>query len=192
MLMSFLTSPSSIFDTGMPVHFETIRAMSSSSTSSFSIRARGGTGAPPVRPASAPSVILFSSCSACRSRPYRISATRCRFPLRSSVCSSVFSCSIFSLSCCARAITSFSCFQRALSAFDCSRIPASSFSTAASRSRELASSSFFSACFSISSCVARRSSWSISVGMESIWMRSEAAASSIRSIALSGRKRSEM
>ena len=38
MLTSFLTSPSSIFETGMPVHLETMRAMSSSSTSSFSMR----------------------------------------------------------------------------------------------------------------------------------------------------------
>ena len=90
------------------------------------------------------------------------------------------------------AMASFSCFQRAFSALASSLMCASSFSTTASRSRELASSSRFSAWRSISSCVARRSSWSISVGMESIWMRSEAAASSIRSMALSGRKRSEM
>ena len=36
--VSFCTSPSSIFDTGIPVHFDTIRAISSSSTSSFSSR----------------------------------------------------------------------------------------------------------------------------------------------------------
>ena len=35
---SLATSPSSIFETGMPVHFETTRATSSSSTSSFSMR----------------------------------------------------------------------------------------------------------------------------------------------------------
>ena len=38
----------------------------------------------------------------------------------------------------------------------------------------------------------RRSTSSISVGIESISMRSREAASSIRSIALSGRKRSAM
>ena len=37
-MTSFLTSPSSIFETGIPVHLETIRATSSSSTSSFSMR----------------------------------------------------------------------------------------------------------------------------------------------------------
>ena len=45
---------------------------------------------------------------------------------------------------------------------------------------------------SISSCITRRSTSSISVGTESISMRSREAPSSIRSIALSGRKRSEM
>ena len=38
MVTSFLTSPSSIFETGMPVHLETMRATSSSSTSSFNMR----------------------------------------------------------------------------------------------------------------------------------------------------------
>ena len=47
-------------------------------------------------------------------------------------------------------------------------------------------------CSSISSCMMRRSTSSISVGIESISMRSREAASSIRSIALSGRKRSAM
>ena len=42
MVTSFLTSPSSIFETGMPVHLETMRATSSSSTSSFSMRLRRG------------------------------------------------------------------------------------------------------------------------------------------------------
>ena len=45
---------------------------------------------------------------------------------------------------------------------------------------------------SISSCLMRRSTSSISVGTESISMRMREAASSIRSIALSGRKRSAM
>ena len=38
MVTSFLTSPSSIFETGIPVHLETMRATSSSSTSSLSMR----------------------------------------------------------------------------------------------------------------------------------------------------------
>ena len=86
----------------------------------------------------------------------------------------------------------FSSFHRALRTFISSRSSASSLSTSARRSLEFESLSRFSAWRSISSEVAFRSSWSISVGMESIWMRSDAAASSIKSIALSGRKRSEM
>jgi len=57
---------------------------------------------------------------------------------------------------------------------------------------EALSRSFFSDSSSISSCIARRSSSSISSGSESISIRSREAASSIRSIALSGRKRSAM
>ncbi len=75
-----------------------------------------------------------------------------------SACSSAFSFSICSLRARTRAMRSFSFFQLALSVLDFSRISASSFSMIARRSREFASSSFFSACFSISSCVALRSS----------------------------------
>ena len=59
---SFCISPSSIFETGMPVHFDTIAAMSSSSTSSFSIR-DGFRNAASPRCISQP-----SSCSAVSSR----------------------------------------------------------------------------------------------------------------------------
>ena len=52
--------------------------------------------------------------------------------------------------------------------------------------------SLASAARSISSCMMRRSTSSISCGSESISMRSRVAASSIRSIALSGRNRSPM
>ena len=48
------------------------------------------------------------------------------------------------------------------------------------------------ACRSISSCMASRSIWSISDGMESSSILSRAAASSMRSTALSGRNRSEI
>ena len=75
---------------------------------------------------------------------------------------------------------------------DRSRSSASSRSIASRRATEASSFSFFSACSSISSCWMRRSTSSISVGIESISMRSRDAASSIRSIALSGRKRSAM
>ena len=57
---------------------------------------------------------------------------------------------------------------------------------------EASSVSLASEVSSISSCITRRSTSSISVGSESISMRRREAASSIRSIALSGRKRSAM
>ena len=69
--------------------------------------------------------------------------------------------------------------------------PAPSPASSAARC-EASSFSFFSAFCSISSCMICRSSWSISVGMESSSMRRRDAASSIRSIALSGRNRSVM
>ena len=57
---------------------------------------------------------------------------------------------------------------------------------------EASSVSFFSASCSISSCMMRRRTSSISVGTESTSILSREAASSMRSIALSGRKRSAM
>ena len=57
---------------------------------------------------------------------------------------------------------------------------------------EASSFSFFSASCSIFSWMMRRSSWSSASGLESISMRMRAAASSIRSMALSGSWRSVM
>ena len=65
-------------------------------------------------------------------------------------------------------------------------------SSASSRFFEASSSSFFSASRSIFSWMMRRSSRSIASGLESISMRMRDAASSIRSIALSGSCRSVM
>jgi hypothetical protein len=61
-----------------------------------------------------------------------------------------------------------------------------------SRLREASSVSFLTASRSILSWISRRSSRSIDSGLESISILMRAAASSIRSIALSGRKRSVM
>ena len=88
-----------------------------------------------------------------------------------------------------RPMASFSEVQWAFMPADRSCRSASSASMAASRSRLGASVSFSRATFSISSWRMRRSTTSISVGMESISMRSLLAASSTRSMALSGRKR---
>ena len=67
-----------------------------------------------------------------------------------------------------------------------------SFSIFSRRSFETRSFSFKRACRSISSCVILRSISSNSTGMLSISILRREAASSIKSIALSGRKRSEM
>ena len=90
------------------------------------------------------------------------------------------------------AIASFSSTHLALSALDLSFSSASSFSASRRRSFECGSFSLLSACLSISSCRMRLRISSISVGMESICIRRLAAPSSIRSMALSGRKRSEI
>ncbi len=69
---------------------------------------------------------------------------------------------------------------------------ASSFSRRCNLSLEASSFSFFRASRSISNCMILRSISSSSAGMLSISMRSRDAASSIRSMALSGKKRSLM
>jgi hypothetical protein len=89
-------------------------------------------------------------------------------------------------------IAPFSVCQRAFISEDRSRSSASSDSIASRRAFEASSVSFDSAWRSISSCWRRRSTSSISTGIESISILSRDAASSIRSIALSGRKRSAM
>ena len=89
-------------------------------------------------------------------------------------------------------IACFSASQRDLSRANSSLRAASSFSVFASRAREPSSCSFSSPRRSISSCPIRRRTSSTSVGIESISMRSRDAASSTRSIALSGRNRSVM
>ena len=69
---------------------------------------------------------------------------------------------------------------------------ASSAAIASRRSTAVWAVSFSSAACSISSWMMRRCTSSISVGIESISILSREADSSIRSIALSGRKRSEI
>ena len=94
--------------------------------------------------------------------------------------------------CCAPWTWAFSAFQiSSRSAYSRSSLAISS-SISARRLREASSFSFFTASRSIFSWIIRRSSLSISSGLESISILMRAAASSIRSIALSGRKRSVM
>ena len=86
-------------------------------------------------------------------------------------------------------MASFSACQWAVMAEDSSVRLAISSSSRASRSAEAGSVSLASAMRSISSWRRRRVTTSSSVGIESISMRSRLAASSIRSMALSGRNR---
>ena len=98
---------------------------------------------------------------------------------------------------CSRNFWSFSteCFSLSHCAFwvlKVSRISASSFCRSARRSLLKLSVSFFRADSSISSCMILRLCSSSSVGMESSSVLISAQASSTRSMALSGRKRSVM
>ena len=86
----------------------------------------------------------------------------------------------------------FSFCHCAVSALDLSFKFASVLSISLSRSLLAASFSFASDVRSISNCKICRSSWSSSVGLESSSILMRDAASSTRSIALSGRKRSVM
>ncbi len=86
----------------------------------------------------------------------------------------------------------FSASQRCFIAPASSPISASSFSRVSSRAFDASSVSLRRASRSISSWMRRRSSSSSSIGIESISIRSRDAASSTRSIALSGRNRSVM
>ena len=181
---SFSRSPSNSLDTGTPVQRDTTSAMSSSSTSSLSRT--------PPSSVLRPSSCLASSPSSWLSLPYLSSAKRLRSYSRSACSMARRVSSISSLSLRSRAMASFSISQRALSLLASSLRLASSFSSLAKRSRDALSFSLRRASRSISSCMTWREAWSSSVGMESISVRSLEPASSIKSMALSGRKRSVM
>ncbi len=180
---SFSLSPSSILLTGIPVHLNITLAISSSSTSSFSILPDSWRS---------DSFTFASSKPFLRSAafPYLISATLARSPSLSACCSSTPSCSIFSLISLIVLIASFSLRQWPfiLSSSPC--MISSSFSSFPSLSFDAGSDSFFKASRSISVWVILCWTSSISTGILSISILSFEAHSSIRSIALSGRKRS--
>ena len=154
--------------------------MSSSSTSSFSI----------LRFSCVNFNRLFSAsrarCSS-SSLPYFSSAAFARSPSLSALSASIFVWSIFSFISLIFWITSFSASQCALSTSRRDWISAASFEILPSLSFASCESSFSRACFSISSCLSFLSSSSSSIGMLSISILSLAEASSIRSMALSGR-----
>ena len=169
----------------MPVQRATTSAMSSAVTSS--LRNCG-------RPSLEASLLSASASCLCNwgMRPYEISAALARSPRRLACSASTFAWSISCLILPTAPNVSFSRCHWAFIAEDFSFSSASSRSICSRRSTALRSFSFCNAVRSISSCMMRRSTSSISWGIESISMRNRDAASSTRSMALSGRNRSPM
>ena len=168
----------------MPVHFETTSAISSSVTV---LRTRCVV---PLTSAACASASRFSSSGIL---PYCSSAISREIALRRrAFSSSSFSFSRSSLIVEAPCSEAFSLFQTSSRSAYSRSSPPSVSSSVARRFFVASSFSFFSATCSIFSWMMRRSSLSSSSGFESISMRMRAAASSIRSIALSGSCRSVM
>ncbi len=179
---SFSRSVSISLETGMPVHRATILAISSSVTLS---RSRTLSGFSDFSASSS------SFCSLGRV-PYLSSAARFRSYLRSAAAMSALVFSISSRSFCTLPMSVFSFSQRAFMALKVSRSWESCSRSRDRRSWLTSSFSFCRAASSISSCMIFRLTSSSSAGMESISVRIMAQASSTRSMALSGRKRSEI
>ncbi len=129
------------------------------------------------------SVILVSSSGIF---PYCSSLILAKSLLRCAASRSAFACSNSSLRCCAPCTTDFSLFQiSSKSAYSFSN-ELINLTNSFKRSLEALSFSFLSAILSILSCTNLRSSLSIDSGFESISIRICDAASSIKSMALSG------
>ena len=140
---SFSRSLSISLATGMPVQRAMIFAISSSVTRSRT-KARLGAGLLGL-------CLLGLQLLLQRGRrPYFSSAARFRSYSRSARAMSAFTCSISSRSFCTLPMSAFSFSQRALMSLNCSRIADSSFCSAARRSFERLSVSFFRAASSIS------------------------------------------
>ena len=182
---SFCISPSSILETGTPVHFATTSAMSSSSTSSLR-----------YTPSVCSSASRFCSTVSCFSSsgivPYCSSAALFKSPACRACSSSSLACSSFSLPPRIFSISSFSDCHFAFIPPDFSCKSAIRRSISSSRAFDFSSVSRLNACRSISNCKISRSSSSISCGKLSISMRILLAASSTKSIALSGKNLSEI
>ncbi len=181
-LISFCFSLSTSLLTGIPVHLLTTFAISSSFISSLSN--------------------LFSECSlfwtafncflSSRSLPYLSSAAVCKSVLRSASSIFAFTFSISSFIPASPVIEAFSCSHWA---FNFEILPSNSLICLVKSStfaRASSSDSFLRASLSISSWIFWRIILSISSGMLSISIRKDEAASSIKSIALSGKNLSVM
>ena len=169
--------------TGIPVHLDTILAISSSVTHSCTSERSF-------------SLTFFSSSASSFSRagslPYWSSAAFSRLYSRLANCICLLTSSISSRRWLKRSTEAFSLSHLALPALNSSLSPASSSCSSARRFLLTSSVSFLRAASSISSCMTLRDNSSSSAGMESSSVLISAQASSTRSMALSGRNLSEI
>ena len=159
--------------------------MSSAPTCSFNICV-------PCASVSSASRTLWSCDSSSGILPYSSSEALPRLPARLACSDSIRSASICSIKSPICVKLAFSFCHVALSAFAFSLSSASSATSFSRRCCDALSCSFSNACCSIWSWIIRRSTSSISSGTLSISIRRRDAASSTKSTALSGRKRSEI
>mmetsp|Transcript_29285 Transcript_29285/g.68997 ORF Transcript_29285/g.68997 Transcript_29285/m.68997 type:complete len:275 (-) Transcript_29285:42-866(-) len=195
---SFSASARSMRSEGMPVHCESTAATSLAATRE---RSRGGPSSAPPLPSLAAWLSASASASACSSSalsegslPYLSSAARSSSYSFSACSTSMLTRSISSLMLLSRVSLPFSASQRRFrSACRASSVAASPSSLAScARARGSSSASVCSEICSICTCSSRRDTSSSSCGREVASILSLAAASSMRSMALSGRKRSVM
>ncbi len=173
---SLAFSPSNILLTGIPVQRESTSAISFSVTLFFNNWVSWASESPAIS----------SCCSSSGIRPYCNSDIRLKSDALRAISRSNFACSNSDLIVCVPCIAFFSdchTFSKSLNLISaCSR----SSSISSNRLWLASSFSFANACSSSFNWIIRRSSLSISSGLESICNRILEAASSIKSIALSG------
>ena len=173
----------------MPVARETTSAISSAPTW---VRSNLFFTTPSLSPLASAAAADFSFASSSGNLPYCNSATCSNLPSRCNLAMSARTFSISSLRWAAPSTAPFSAFQiSSRSAYSAPKRLISS-SIKPKRFCEASSFSFLTASRSIFSWIRRRSSLSITSGLESISIRIREPASSIKSIALSGKKRSVM
>ena len=183
MFRSFSFSPCMRRPTGMPVQSETISATESASTWSGTI------GSLSVSAASASSAARSAAASSfwmAGISPYRMRLAFSRSPSRAALSASTRLASSWARRSPTLLWPAFSASQRAVRPLSFSRVLASSACSLPRRSLDAGSSAFFSCISSISRRVTLRCSSSISSGCESSSIRRWAAASSTKSMALSG------
>ncbi len=186
MCRSFSLSPWSMRPAGMPVHADTTSAISSAPTLSAIIGAASGPDAANASSACSAASASSSSRCTCGISPYCRRPAVSRSPSRIARSTWTRSSSSFARSSPTRLWPAFSASHRAVRAASSSRRSARSARSFSRRSSDAGSVDSDSTTSSISRRVTARCSSSISIGDESSSMRRRDAASSTRSIALSG------